>query len=73
MIIELLCPFLEAADAMGYVRHEVRYRQGIGFPPQKFVLKPNAVGRFYFTARLLVNGETIYREVLTLQVEKDEI
>jgi hypothetical protein len=71
VIIELLCPFLEAANEMGYVRHEVTYRQGSGFPPQKFILKPNAVGRFYLTARLLVDRETIYREVLALQVEED--
>jgi hypothetical protein len=72
-IIELFCPFLEAANEMGYVRHKVTYRQGSGFPPQKFLLKPNTVGQFYLTARLLVKGETIYREVLVLHVEKEPI
>lgn len=66
--IELLCPFLAEADEIGYLRRKVTYRAGIGFSPQRFTLKPETRGRFYLTARLLIKGETIYREVLALEV-----
>lgn len=68
VVIELLCPFLPTEDQSGYVRREVDYRAGEGFPPVAFNLRPDTVGRFYLTARLLIRGETLYREVFDLEV-----
>jgi serine/threonine protein kinase len=68
VVIELLCPFLITDDQTGYVRRGVDYHAGIGFPIEKFALKPTLPGRFFLTARLLINGETLYREVLLLEV-----
>jgi hypothetical protein len=68
VVIELLCSFLEGVGGTGYLRQEVSYHAGVGFSPQAFQLKPDSVGRFFLTARLLIKGETIYREVLLLEV-----
>jgi hypothetical protein len=67
VIVEVLCPFLEAA-VDGYIRREVDYYAGRGFPPEAFGLRPTESGRFNLTARLIVKGETIYRDVLGLKV-----
>jgi serine/threonine protein kinase len=67
VIVEVLCPFLEDADD-GYARREVEYYAGRGFPPEAFALKPEGTGRFNLTARLIFKGETMFREVLGLEV-----
>lgn len=67
VIVEVLCPFLEGADG-GYARREVDYYAGRGFPPEAFALKPEGAGRFNLTARLIFKGETMFREVLGLEV-----
>jgi DNA-directed RNA polymerase subunit alpha len=65
-VIEMHCPLLETEE--DYERREVDYRVGVGFRPQSFTLKPEMVGRFYLTARLVMKGETRYRKVLVLDV-----
>jgi serine/threonine protein kinase len=72
VVIELLCPFLVTKDESGYIRREVEYIAGFGFKPVPFPLKPGSIGSFFLTARLIVKGETVYREVLPLEVLKDD-
>ena len=67
LTVEILCPFLEGSVS-GYIRRDVNYYAGTGFPLEAFGLKPTEVGRFNLTARLILRGETIYREVLGVEV-----
>jgi hypothetical protein len=68
VIIEVLCPFLDPDGKIGCVRREVFYYAGIGIPKESFALRAAAVGRFNLTARLILNGETVFREVLPIEV-----
>ncbi|HVS81401.1 MAG TPA: serine/threonine-protein kinase [Pyrinomonadaceae bacterium] len=68
VLIEVLCSFLETEDQRGYVLRTVDYHAGMGVPPETFTLCPREEGKFILTARLIVKGEILYREVLPLEV-----
>lgn len=68
IVLEVACPFLECDGRAGYTRQVVRYRAGWGFDPVTFNLKPTAPGQYYLTACMLLGGEPLYNEVLTIGV-----
>jgi hypothetical protein len=70
--IEVVCPLLEVEDQAGHIRRKATYYSGVGLSPQSFPLKPRWIGRYDLTARLRFRGQTIYREVLVIEVVRPE-
>jgi small subunit ribosomal protein S2 len=71
VVIEVFCPFVVSDDGekRGYAKRTVNYYVGEGFSPEKFSLLPDSTtGPSNLAARLIVNGEIIYREILPLEV-----
>jgi hypothetical protein len=70
-IIEVICPFI-AESCDGYAVRDIDFHRDLGIIPEKFVIKPDATGKFYLTSRLWIRGEIRYRAVLTVRVYRSK-
>lgn len=70
VLLEVCSALLEggAPGRGGYARREVVYRRGAGFAPESFDLKPTRTGTSFVTVRLIKETETVYREVVEVEV-----
>jgi len=72
LTVEAICPFLKEGDLFGYARRAVDYYPGYGFDPESFLLQPWTPGEYYLTVRVLLDRETLYREILAIEVANAE-
>ncbi len=73
LTVEVICPFLKEGDLFGYARRAVDYYPGYGFDSESFLLQPWTTGEFYLTVRFLLDRETLYREILAIEVANAQL